>query len=89
MFMTIFQLTLKHNIYNNLNIDMRNLKLSFFKCYNVFQKTTAYRRYKDDVPHEIKVERVKKMFNVFRRDAEILNKQFVNTEQLMLVEGVS
>jgi len=68
---------------------MRNLKLSFFKCYNVFQKTTAYRRYKDDVPHEIKVERVKKMFNVFRRDAEILNKQFVNTEQLMLVEGVS
>jgi len=29
------------------------------------------------------------MFNVFRRDADILNKQFVNTEQLMLVEGVS
>jgi len=29
------------------------------------------------------------MFNVFRRDAEILNKKFVDTEQLMLVEGVS
>jgi len=29
------------------------------------------------------------MFSVFRRDAEILNKQFVNTEQLILVEGVS
>jgi tRNA A37 methylthiotransferase MiaB len=57
--------------------------------FYVLQKTTAYRRYKDDVPNEIKVERVKKMFSVFRRDAEILNKQFVNTEQLILIEGVS
>ncbi|XP_060875212.1 mitochondrial tRNA methylthiotransferase CDK5RAP1 isoform X2 [Metopolophium dirhodum] len=62
---------------------------AFLFAYSMREKTTAYRRYKDDVPHEIKVERVKKMFNVFRRDAEILNKQFVNTEQLMLVEGES
>jgi len=29
------------------------------------------------------------MFSVFRRDAEILNRQFVDTEQLILIEGVS
>jgi len=29
------------------------------------------------------------MFNIFRRNADILNRQFVNTEQLILVEGVS
>lgn len=28
------------------------------------------------------------MFSVFRRDAEILNKQYVGTEQLILIEGV-
>lgn len=29
------------------------------------------------------------MFDLFRKDAELLNKQFVGTEQLILVEGVS
>lgn len=29
------------------------------------------------------------MYNVFRRNAEILNRQFVDTEQLILIEGVS
>jgi len=29
------------------------------------------------------------MFSVFRKNAEILNRQFINTEQLILIEGVS
>lgn len=29
------------------------------------------------------------MFSVFRKDAEILNKQYIGTEQLILIEGVS
>lgn len=29
------------------------------------------------------------MFSIFRRDAEVLNSQFVGTEQLILIEGVS
>lgn len=29
------------------------------------------------------------MYNVFRRNADILNRQFVDTEQLILIEGVS
>lgn len=28
------------------------------------------------------------MFSIFRKNAEILNKQFVGTEQLILIEGV-
>ncbi|XP_025198231.1 CDK5 regulatory subunit-associated protein 1 [Melanaphis sacchari] len=62
---------------------------AFLFAYSMREKTTAYRRFKDDVPNEIKVERVKKMFSIFRRDAEILNKQYVNTEQLILIEGES
>lgn len=29
------------------------------------------------------------MFSVFRKNAEILNKTFVGTEQVILIEGVS
>lgn len=29
------------------------------------------------------------MFKVFRRDAELLNRKFIDTKQLILVEGVS
>lgn len=29
------------------------------------------------------------MYNVFRQNAEILNRKFVGTEQLILIEGVS
>lgn len=29
------------------------------------------------------------MFNVFRKNADILNRKFVGTKQLILIEGVS
>ncbi|VVC28955.1 Methylthiotransferase, conserved site,Elongator protein 3/MiaB/NifB,TRAM domain,Radical SAM, alpha/beta [Cinara cedri] len=62
---------------------------AFLFAYSMREKTTAYRRYKDDVPQDVKLERVKKMFNEFRKTADILNRKFVGTEQLILVEGES
>ncbi|XP_025414811.1 CDK5RAP1-like protein isoform X2 [Sipha flava] len=62
---------------------------AFLFAYSMREKTTAHRRYKDDVPYEVKIERVKRMFNIFRRDAEILNKHYIGTEQLILIEGKS
>lgn len=71
------------------NMNIYYTAIDFKKTCYFLQKTTAHRRYKDDVQNNIKLERMKKMYNVFRRNAEILNRQFVDTEQLILVEGVS
>jgi tRNA A37 methylthiotransferase MiaB len=54
----------------------------------VFQKTTAYRRLVDDVPPEIKQQRLIRMTSLFRREAEKLNQAQIGQQQLVLVEGV-
>ena len=41
--------------------------------YSMREKTTAHRRFKDDVPEDIKMQRLKKMSDVFRRNAYTLN----------------
>lgn len=53
------------------------------------EKTTAHRRYKDNVPHEIKIERVQRMAAVFRKHAERFNKSLIDKLELILVEGPS
>ncbi|XP_044594021.1 CDK5RAP1-like protein, partial [Cotesia glomerata] len=57
--------------------------------YSMREKTTAHRRFKDDVPPEVKLERMQRMANLFRAQAEKLNSQLVGTRQLVLIEGVS
>ncbi|XP_050520454.1 mitochondrial tRNA methylthiotransferase CDK5RAP1 isoform X2 [Daktulosphaira vitifoliae] len=70
---------------------MKNVKYhnAFLFAYSMREKTTAYHRYKDDVPYHTKIERVKTMFNVFREHVTILNSHFVGTKQLILIEGES
>lgn len=53
------------------------------------QKTTAHRRYLDDVPQDVKNRRVSEMAQVYRAGAEDLNAACVGTKQLILIEGVS
>ncbi|XP_050425354.1 CDK5RAP1-like protein isoform X2 [Adelges cooleyi] len=62
---------------------------AFLFAYSMREKTKAFHHYKDDVPQDEKIERVKTMFSVFRKQATILNAMFVETEQLILVEGES
>lgn len=53
------------------------------------EKTTAHRRYKDNVPQSVKLERLQRMASVFRKHAEVLNKAQVEQTQLILIEGDS
>ena len=71
-----------------LKAKFSSLKLVFVDTFDI-QKTTAHRRYVDDVPPDIKQQRVHKMNELFRREAETLNKAQIGKEQLILVEGVS
>lgn len=54
----------------------------------MLKKTTAHRRYVDDVPQEVKNRRVSAMAKVYRAGAVELNAACVGEKQLILVEGV-
>ncbi|XP_053687507.1 CDK5RAP1-like protein [Sabethes cyaneus] len=62
---------------------------AFLFAYSMREKTTAYRRYKDDVPEDVKKRRVGEMIQAFRAGAGELNAQYVGLEQLVLIEGYS
>ncbi|XP_052889179.1 CDK5RAP1-like protein [Anopheles moucheti] len=62
---------------------------AFLFAYSMREKTTAHRRYSDDVPAEVKQERLRKMIAAFRKTAERLNSHFIDRTELVLVEGYS
>jgi tRNA A37 methylthiotransferase MiaB len=53
------------------------------------QKTTAFRKFTDDVPHEVKLDRLQRMVQVFRKNALLLNEELVGSTQLILIENAS
>ena len=53
------------------------------------QKTTAHRRYEDDVPQEVKMRRFQEVGAEFRRISKKLNESQINQVQVILIEGVS
>ncbi|KAK0089251.1 hypothetical protein PV325_008191 [Microctonus aethiopoides] len=57
--------------------------------YSMREKTTAYRRFTDDVPPALKLERLQKMVALYRTQVENLNRHQVGTHQLVLIEGPS
>ncbi|XP_066259811.1 CDK5RAP1-like protein [Euwallacea similis] len=57
--------------------------------YSLREKTTAHRRFKDDVPLEVKNERLRRMIEVFRRNTFILNNSQIGKKHLILIEGPS
>lgn len=57
--------------------------------YSMREKTTAHRRFDDDVPKAIKAERLGRMIEAFRSVALELNKKMIGNEELILIEGVS
>ncbi|XP_035893775.1 CDK5RAP1-like protein [Anopheles stephensi] len=62
---------------------------AFLFAYSMREKTTAHRRYSDDVPGDVKQERLRRMIVAFRSEAERLNRQFIDRTELILVEGYS
>lgn len=61
---------------------------SYINCLFVEKKTTAHRRFTDDVPPALKLERLQKMVALYRTQVENLNRHQVGTHQLVLIEGV-
>lgn len=54
----------------------------------IFKKTTAHRRYEDDVPDDVKQFRLNAMSKAFREIATEINTTFVGKNQQILIEGV-
>ncbi|XP_001607691.1 CDK5 regulatory subunit-associated protein 1 [Nasonia vitripennis] len=62
---------------------------AFLFAYSMREKTTAYRRYSDNVDKKIKIQRLQKMIKLYRTEVERLYKNSIGKQQLVLVEGES
>lgn len=63
--------------------------VAYLFAYSMREKTTAHRRYIDDVPSNIKSERLTRMVQAYRHNAQMLNEKLIGTTQLILIENVS
>ncbi|CAK1550324.1 unnamed protein product [Leptosia nina] len=70
-------------------MEQVDYNVAFLFPYSMREKTAAYRRYKDDVPDNIKKARHDKMVQLYRRKCERLNNLEVGNTHLVLVEGVA
>ncbi|KAM7360557.1 CDK5RAP1-like protein [Cochliomyia hominivorax] len=70
-------------------IEQVRYNVAFLFAYSMREKTTAHRRYKDDVPTNIKTERLQKMVKAFRQGATELHKKYEGRQELILIEGKS
>ena len=61
----------------------------FYFPYSLRQKTHAHRKLLDDVPHQVKLDRMERLGKAFRAEAAELNAEFEDTEQIALIAGDS
>ncbi|KAM3957502.1 CDK5RAP1-like protein [Aphomia sociella] len=70
-------------------MQLVDYNVAFLFPYSMREKTTAHRRYKDDVPEDIKKERHNRMIEFYRRKSQLLNEAEIGNTHLVLVEGVT
>ncbi|XP_078050145.1 CDK5RAP1-like protein [Augochlora pura] len=70
-------------------IQLVRYNKAYLFAYSMREKTTAHRRYKDDVERAVKVDRLERMQAIHRSIAEELNKSQIGQLQLVLIEGAS
>uniref|UniRef100_A0A665WFU4 Mitochondrial tRNA methylthiotransferase CDK5RAP1 n=1 Tax=Echeneis naucrates TaxID=173247 RepID=A0A665WFU4_ECHNA len=63
--------------------------VGFLFAYSMRKKTHAYHRLQDDVPAELKRQRLEECISVFREEAAKVNAALIGSTQLVLVEGES
>ncbi|XP_070814631.1 mitochondrial tRNA methylthiotransferase CDK5RAP1 [Chaetodon trifascialis] len=63
--------------------------VGFLFAYSMRQKTHAFHRLQDDVPTEVKQQRLEECISVFREEAARVNAALIGGTQLVLVEGES
>lgn len=62
--------------------------VAYLFAYSMREKTTAHRRFTDDVPDEVKQKRLLAMVKAYRDGAAERNLSFVGKHQQILIEGV-
>ncbi|KAL0104775.1 hypothetical protein PUN28_016425 [Cardiocondyla obscurior] len=62
---------------------------AYLYAYSMREKTTAHRRYTDDVESHVKMDRLYRMVELYRKEAEQLNRAQIGQHQLVLVESES
>ncbi|SPP87679.1 CDK5RAP1-like protein [Drosophila guanche] len=70
-------------------INRVQYNVAYLFAYSMREKTTAHRRYVDDVPVAVKTARLQRMVQAFREGATQLHKHFEGQQQLILIEGKS
>ncbi|CAK9816191.1 CDK5RAP1-like protein [Anthophora quadrimaculata] len=70
-------------------IELIKYNKAFLFIYSMREKTTAHRRFKDDVEPSVKHSRLERMYTLYRTEVAKLNKLQIGQLQLVLVEGVS
>ncbi|XP_033363570.1 CDK5RAP1-like protein [Bombus vosnesenskii] len=70
-------------------IELVKYNKAFLFSYSMREKTTAHRRYKDDVPPSVKQSRLERMISTYRTEIENVNKLQIGQLQLVLVEQPS
>lgn len=63
--------------------------IGFLFAYCMRKKTHAFHRLEDDVPAEVKQQRLAECIDVFREEASKINASLIGSTQLVLVEGES
>uniref|UniRef100_A0A8C4GSG1 Mitochondrial tRNA methylthiotransferase CDK5RAP1 n=1 Tax=Dicentrarchus labrax TaxID=13489 RepID=A0A8C4GSG1_DICLA len=63
--------------------------VGFLFAYSMRKKTHAFHRLQDDVPAEVKQQRLAECIRVFREEAARVNAALIGSMQLVLVEGES
>lgn len=63
--------------------------MAYMFAYSMREKTTAHRRYQDNVPPEVKQERLQRLITAYRKNVEQINRSYIGQVELVLLEGTS
>nr|CAI5853969.1 unnamed protein product [Callosobruchus analis] len=70
-------------------MDEVRFNQSYLFAYSMRERTTAHRRFKDDVPADVKQRRLERMIQLHRQHALKLNTAQIGKNHLVLIEGLS
>ncbi|ORX67089.1 hypothetical protein DL89DRAFT_269528 [Linderina pennispora] len=62
---------------------------AFMFAYSMRERTHAHRKFKDDVPADVKGRRLQEIIDMFHRQAQAKNQRYVGTQGLVLYEGLT
>ncbi|XP_046745625.1 CDK5RAP1-like protein [Diprion similis] len=70
-------------------MQMVKYNMAYLFAYSMREKTTAHRRYEDNVDDKVKLCRLQKMTEIYRTEVQKLNQAMIGQQYLVLVEGKS